>query len=250
MLNRLPRNSSKLNKKIEKLSIYESKKQIILKQAIASGQCTSSDWSQLNGATQIALGYVNGTIAIFNVNSSYLKNQCEKSVEKMLIYPQRTFNSHSTCVKCLRWCKLNAFILASGSVFSREVKVWDLTHDNEKENKRSVLDYEVYVNDFEFSLHSNDLLIAKEANLKGENHLIALDLTHSVFNLERDESRAHNSLFYTNASMTSLNHSDYLNKMVVCDVEGNVLLSRSNDTKYWFQKHKLMNNSYAVNKIK
>jgi hypothetical protein len=84
------------------------------------------------------------------------------------------------------------------------------------------------------------------ALLRGENRISALDLTYNVFNFEKDESRAHSSLFYIYSTMSSLDQSDYLNKLIICDNDGGILLSRSNDTKFWSQKHKLMSYSYSV----
>jgi hypothetical protein len=236
---------------IDEINLYESKKSIILKQRFTFGQCTSADWSQLNGATQIAVGYANGTISIYHLNSNSLKNQFlntdllnSDESKEILIYPVRSFCAHFTFVKCLKWSKINSDILASGSLFSREIKVWDLKNVNALD--RHVLDYEVFVTDFDFSLHSNDLLLCKETSLKGENHMVALDLSFNIFNIEKDESRAHSSLFYSNSTMSSIDQSDYFNKFLVCDTEGNVILSRSSDTRYWIQKHKLMDLSYAV----
>jgi hypothetical protein len=133
--------------------------------------------------------------------------------------------------------------LASGSPFSREIKLWDLKAES---MHRPVLEHESFVADFEFTIHSNDLLAVKEASLKGENRMMSIDLTHSVFNLEKDESRAHSSLFFTNSSMSAIDQCDYLNKFLVCGYDGTVMLSRANDSRFWISKYKLMNNSYAV----
>ena len=53
--------------KIEKLNAYEFNKKIVLKLRFPFGQCTSGDWSQSNGAHDIALGYANGSVALFRV---------------------------------------------------------------------------------------------------------------------------------------------------------------------------------------
>lgn len=226
----------------ESLSVYDEKQKIILKPVFSFGQCTSADWSALNGATQIAVGYANGSIAIYNLSSNYLQNQFKSNPDQeLIVYPFKTLNAHFTFVKTLKWSKLNSSQLCSGSLFSREIKLWDL--DNED---RALFDYEVYVADLEFSLHSNDLFISKEMNLKGENHLFALDLGFNLFNREKDESRAHSTLFYTNSTMTSVDQSDYLNKFLVCDNDGSIVLSRSDGCKNWTQKNKFMSFSFAV----
>ncbi len=74
----------------------------------------------------------------------------------------------------------------------------------------------------------------------------ALDVNYNIYNIEKDESRAHSSLFFTYSSMSSIDQSDYLNKLLVCDYNGSILLSRSNDTKFWTQKYKMMIHSFAV----
>jgi len=87
-------------------------------------------------------------------------------------------------------------------------------------------------------MHSNHLFIAKETNLKGENHLFVLDLVFNVFNKEKDESRSKASLFYTNGTMNSIDQSDCLNKLFVCDTEGFViLLSITSNPNHWIPKH-------------
>lgn len=117
-------------------------------------------------------------------------------------------------------------------------------------SEQSVLEHEAFATDFEFSLHSNDLFIAKEANLTGENRMAALDLCYGLYSKDREESRAHMSLFSTHATMSSLHQSDYLNKLLICNNDGTVILSRANDTKYWIQKNRLMNYSFAVRYLK
>lgn len=240
--------SSITNNQVNKLVITEPNKQIILKQSFSFGQCTSADWSSLNGSVQVAIGYANGTVALYQLNSSHLSCYSTSSTDSILVYPVRTFSAHFTFVKSLKWSKLNSSHLASGSLFSREIKLWDLNHVNPNDSLTSscVLEQECFVNDFEFSLHSNNLFVVKESSLKGENHLLAFDLSFGVFNQDRDESKSHSSLFSTNATQTSISQSDYLNKLIVCDTEGNVIMSRSNDTKYWFSKYKMMGYSFAV----
>jgi hypothetical protein len=111
------------------VNIYHPKKEIVLKLSFSFGQCTSADWSQMNGATQIAIGYSNGSVAIFHLNSNTLNDllQFESSINdlnqnKMYIYPVKTFNAHLTFVKTVRWSKINNHILATGSLFSREIR--------------------------------------------------------------------------------------------------------------------------------
>ena len=83
---------------------------------------------------------------------------------------------------------------------------------------------------------------------RGPNHLSALNLNFNVCNAEKDDSRAHPSIFVTNSTMTSVAQSDFVNKLLVCSNDGKVILARSNDTKFWSQKQKkkLINFSFAV----
>ena len=98
---------------------------------------------------------------------------------------------------------------------------------------------------FVTTMHSNHMFITKETNLKGENHLFVLDLAFNVFNLEKDESRSKASLFYTNGTMNSIDQSDCLNKLLVCDTEGFIILSSSSNPNHWIPKHQLMFNSFS-----
>jgi len=226
------------------LGVYEFRRQIILKTRCAYGQCTSSDWSQLNGGTEIALGYANGTVAIFRVNSGTLRDQLKAygktGGNDLIIYPVRTFSAHQSFVRVLRWSKLKSSLLASGSTFSRDVKCWDT------DLPRAFIEYEIFTCEMAFSLHSNCLFIAKEANLKGENHLYELDVSFNVFNKERDETRSHSSLFATDGTMTSMDQSDYFNKFLVCDSRGSVIVSSASNPKFWTAKNQLMFNSFSV----
>ena len=110
------------------LNVYEPKRQIVLKSAFLSGQCTAADWSELNGAVHIALGYANGLVAIFQMNSSFLREKLECNANKavvsseLCVYPVQSFDAHLTFVKTVKWSKINGNILATGSLFSRELK--------------------------------------------------------------------------------------------------------------------------------
>jgi hypothetical protein len=115
--------------KLSSLNVFKSKRQVVLKVPFSFGQCTSGDWSQLNGATRIALGYFNGAIALFEITNQIIEN-CFKleaissnaDSKELSIYPTRTFNAHQTFVKAIKWSKLNEFVLSSGCMFSREIK--------------------------------------------------------------------------------------------------------------------------------
>jgi len=232
---------------VENLKVYEFKRNIILKTNCDYGQCTSSDWSQLNGSTEIALGYANGNIAIFKLNSNTLQDQLKiykdnhnESSEDIIIYPVKTFSAHQSFVRALRWSKLKSSLLASGSTFSRDVKCWD-TNLN-----KAFIEYEIFACEFAFTLHSNCLFIGKEANLKGDNHLYELDVSFNAFNKEKDDTRSHSSLFFTDGTMASMDQNDYFNKFLVCDSRGNVILSSANNPKFWLAKNHLMFNSFSV----
>lgn len=225
------------------LIVYEPNKLCVLKPNFSFGQCTTGDWSHLNGAYQIALGYSNGTVGIYHLNSSYLNNQLLNNSE-LIIRPVNVINAHFTFVKTIKWSRLNSDLICTGSVFSREIKVWNLN-----KTEKALIEYEIFSTDFEFSLHSNDLYMSKEINLKGENHMIALTLEFNLFNSDKDESRAHSSLFYTNSTMNSINNCDYFNKFLLCDNDGSVILSRSDNSKYWVQKNKLMCQTYSVYRL-
>ena len=91
------------------------------------GQCTAGDWSQLNGATEIALGYANGSVALFQINSNTLKDQLkinpiDENCPDLRIYSHKNFNAHQSYIKTLKWSKISSSILASGATNSRDIK--------------------------------------------------------------------------------------------------------------------------------
>ena len=104
------------------IEIFEPTQEIRLKANYKLyGQCTSGDWCQLNGATKIALGYTSGNILLFDVdNQFYFEYLNENKVAQ--ISPYKVINAHITFVKTLKWSKVDEYLLASGSSFSREVK--------------------------------------------------------------------------------------------------------------------------------
>ena len=63
------------------------------------------------------------------------------------------------------------------------------------------------------------------------------------------KKRSHSSLFYTNGTMNSIDQNDYLNKFIVCDSEGHVIVSSASNPKYWIPKNQLMFNSFSVRLI-
>jgi hypothetical protein len=108
------------------LNVYEPKKQIVLASFYSCGQCTAADWSNCNGAVQIAVGYANGSVSLFQVNSSFLSDHFTKSSREdsgaYHVYPIKTFSAHLTYISTLKWSKINGNIVATGSLFSREIK--------------------------------------------------------------------------------------------------------------------------------
>jgi len=155
---------------INKLNVFETKNRVVLKSKFTYGQCTAGDWSQIgNGGTQIAIGYTSGEIALFQINSNFLSNQYKlvNTNDNFYIYPIKTFNAHQSFIRDLKWCKFDPNILASGSTFSRDLKLWNIQNTD-----KPIIEYEIFVTEFEFSLHNNHLFITKETNLKGENHLL------------------------------------------------------------------------------
>lgn len=179
-------------------------------------------------------------MALFQLNSNFLCKNYKPVDDSLTIYPIKTFTAHQSFVRDVKWCKFDSNILATGSTFSRDLKLWNIAN-----TEKPFIEYEIFVTEFEFSLHTNHLFIAKETNLKGENHLFGLDLSFNVFNKEKDESRSKASLFYTNGSMNSVDQSDCLNKLLVCDTEGCVIVSSSSNPNHWIPKHQLMFNSFS-----
>ncbi|CAF0896453.1 unnamed protein product [Brachionus calyciflorus] len=223
----------------KKIYVYEPDKKVILRPNFMLGQCTTGDWSHHNGSVQIALGYSNGTVGIYYLNSGNLqKFKCENN--ELIIRPTTILNAHYTFVKTIKWSKLSGDLICTGSIFSREIKVWNLN-----QTEKALIDYEIFLTEFDLSLHSNDLYLSKEINLRGENHMVALNLEFNLFNSDKDESRAHSSLFYSNSTMSSINQNDFFNKFLLCNNDGSIFLSRSDNTRHWVQKNKLMFNSFS-----
>jgi hypothetical protein len=46
--------------------------------------------------------------------------------------------------------------------------------------------------------------------------------------------------------MSSVDQSDYLDKFLICDSDGRVIIGNANDTKSWSQRSKLIGNPFAV----
>ena len=120
----------------------KSRSMVLKPGATSNGQCTCGDWSQMNGAVSVALGYANGCVAVYKLNSSSLRSQGEiGDGEIWEVYPIRVIEAHYTAVKTLKWSKLAPFLIASGSLFSREIKLWNV--DAAVSNDEPVLTYEV-----------------------------------------------------------------------------------------------------------
>jgi WD40 repeat protein len=81
--------------------------------------------------------------------------------DSFYIYPIKTFYAHQSFIRDLKWCKFDPNILASGSTFSRDLKLWNIQNTD-----KPIIEYEIFVTEFEFSLHNNHLFITKETNLK------------------------------------------------------------------------------------
>jgi hypothetical protein len=121
-----------LDKKFDKqtsaqnLNVFEPEKHIVLKNFYSCGQCTAADWSDCSGAVQIACGYANGLVALFQVNSNFLNDVLSKNSKEdstaFHVFPIKTFSAHLTFLNTLKWSKINSNILATGSLFSREIK--------------------------------------------------------------------------------------------------------------------------------
>lgn len=108
--------------------LKKQQRQIILKPSVSFGQCTCGDWSQMNGATQIALGYANGFVALFKLNSKSLDVSSLTSSESagpLEVLPFRLIQAHFTALKTLKWCKNASSVFVTNSLFSREIKLWN-----------------------------------------------------------------------------------------------------------------------------
>jgi hypothetical protein len=102
------------------IEIYEPKVEVrLICDTSYYGQCTCGDWRQLNHANTIALGYTNGSINLYYMNVEFYYRFNSNSID---VLPYKTINAHLTFVKTLKWSKTNENILASGALFSREIK--------------------------------------------------------------------------------------------------------------------------------
>uniref|UniRef100_A0A6P7G5R6 Uncharacterized protein LOC114334425 n=1 Tax=Diabrotica virgifera virgifera TaxID=50390 RepID=A0A6P7G5R6_DIAVI len=93
---------------------------------------TKISWSKTNGSCSIAVGYSDGTVAVYNLKavSNSLDIQGDNSTSKILL-PSKVIKAHSHYVSALSWIPVGTDrFLFSGS-FDKSAYVWDL-HSQDK----------------------------------------------------------------------------------------------------------------------
>jgi hypothetical protein len=90
-------NHAKKLRSINNIVCYEPEHKITLKRNTNTQQCIAGDWNQCGGANQVALGYSDGLINVFDIKDNNL-------VKKAIHAQSSNLKSYGS-VDILKWCK-------------------------------------------------------------------------------------------------------------------------------------------------
>ncbi|NWH67928.1 TF3C2 factor, partial [Geococcyx californianus] len=89
------------------------------------GQCFSLSWVPSKPHNNLAAGFYDGTVAIWNLLSKSLLQRVGQPNGSLKLYPFRCFQAHDHAVRSIEWCKANSnFLVTAGS--DRKIKFWDM----------------------------------------------------------------------------------------------------------------------------
>ena len=88
--------------------------------------CKSLSWSCTDGQRQLAVGYGNGLISLFDLqtSSSLLKKLSPKGV--IQLKPRKTWIAHGAIINSLKWVPISGCSYLVSASFDRHVKIWCL----------------------------------------------------------------------------------------------------------------------------
>ncbi|XP_048371687.1 general transcription factor 3C polypeptide 2 isoform X1 [Sphaerodactylus townsendi] len=97
------------------------------------GQCFSLAWMPTKPHHQLAAGFYDGTVALWNLTSKSLLQRIRQPDGSLKLYPFHCFLAHDHAVRNIQWCKANSnFMVTAGN--DRKIKFWDLRRLHEPIN--------------------------------------------------------------------------------------------------------------------
>nr|XP_056709397.1 general transcription factor 3C polypeptide 2 [Euleptes europaea] len=97
------------------------------------GQCFSLAWMPTKPHHQLAAGFYDGTVALWNLSSKSLLQRIRQPDGSLKLYPYHCFLAHDHAVRNIQWCKANSnFMVTAGN--DRKIKFWDLRRLHEPIN--------------------------------------------------------------------------------------------------------------------
>ncbi|XP_041044195.1 general transcription factor 3C polypeptide 2 isoform X1 [Carcharodon carcharias] len=89
------------------------------------GQCFCLDWMPSGEHEYLAAGFYDGTVALWNLNTSSLLLRVQQGDGTLKVYPFHSFVAHDHAVKAIVWSKAHSNFLVTASP-DRKIKFWDL----------------------------------------------------------------------------------------------------------------------------
>ncbi|GCB72827.1 hypothetical protein scyTo_0002209 [Scyliorhinus torazame] len=89
------------------------------------GQCFCLDWMPSGEHDYLAAGFYDGTVALWNLNTTSLLLRVQQGDGTLKVYPFHSFVAHDHAVKAIVWSKAHSNFLVTASP-DRKIKFWDL----------------------------------------------------------------------------------------------------------------------------
>ncbi|XP_060707774.1 general transcription factor 3C polypeptide 2 isoform X2 [Hemiscyllium ocellatum] len=89
------------------------------------GQCFCLDWMPVGEHEYLAAGFYDGTVALWNLNTTSLLLRVQQGDGTLRVYPFHSFVAHDHAVKAIAWSKAHSNFLVTASP-DRKIKFWDL----------------------------------------------------------------------------------------------------------------------------
>ncbi|XP_078069099.1 general transcription factor 3C polypeptide 2 isoform X2 [Mustelus asterias] len=89
------------------------------------GQCFCLDWMPTGEHEYLAAGFYDGTVALWNLNTTSLLLRVQQGDGTLKVYPFHSFVAHDHAVKAIVWSKAHSNFLVTASP-DRKIKFWDL----------------------------------------------------------------------------------------------------------------------------
>ncbi|XP_072383707.1 uncharacterized protein [Diabrotica undecimpunctata] len=173
---------------------------------------TKISWSKMNGSCFIAVGYSDGTVAVYNLKTVSNKLGCQDKNSTEILLPSKVIKAHSHYVSALSWIPVgNDRFLYSGS-FDKTVYVWDLYSEDKFSTKKSGI-----VTDGTWLTNWISHITTTEETSPRNCNVVSTLFAHRSF--IEDTSNLNSSL----VTVLSLSASDWLNGFVQANSVGEVV---------------------------